>query len=146
MFRTRNALQIVCLRIAVPFILVSILFLTVKWSKQEVLTGGNIFARPFGLAPWMLWSLLVCSLQQKYSFTTHNVNNKARCKNISYLPRWQFQYVSIESFLEWSQRQYRKTIETLKRTVSSPKICSDLAPGFATVPHLMHWLALQWTV
>jgi len=47
--------------------------------------------------------------------------------------------VSIESFLEWSQRQNRKTIETLKRTASSPNMFRPWPRGSAT----WTWLAVQ---
>ena len=40
--RIKNSFQLLCLGIAVRFILASIWFSTVKWSKQKVLTGGNI--------------------------------------------------------------------------------------------------------
>ena len=79
-FRTWDSLQIVCLRIAVLFILASIWFSTVKLSKTESSDWWKYFARPLGLALITLWNSLVHLVQQKYSFVTHNKNNKARCK------------------------------------------------------------------
>ena len=48
----RNFVQIVCLRIVVLFIMVSIWFSTVKWSRQKVLTGGNISRGRVALHYW----------------------------------------------------------------------------------------------
>jgi len=44
-----ESLQMVCFQITVPFILASIWLLTMKWSKQKVLTGGNISRRHLAL-------------------------------------------------------------------------------------------------
>ena len=65
LLRIRNSLQLVCLIIAVPFILASIWFWVVKWSKREVLTGSNILRG--NLAMRYLRSLAELPKQQ-YSF------------------------------------------------------------------------------
>ena len=48
--------------------------------KTESCDRWYYFARPLGLALLTLWHSMAHSLQQKYSFTPHNKNNKARCK------------------------------------------------------------------
>jgi len=73
--------QIACLRIAVIFILASIWFLTVKWSKQEVLAGGNISRGRMALRYWLYevhW-LIYCNenavLWLKIRATKHNATD-----------------------------------------------------------------------
>jgi len=88
-----------------------------KRSKQKVLTGGNISRGRLALRYWRYevhW-LIRCSKSIALRLIMRTLKHDAR--NISYSSWWQFQYVWIESFLEWSQRRNRKTIETLKRTV-----------------------------
>jgi len=110
----RDSLQIVCLRIAVLFVLVSIWFSTVKWSKQKVLTGDNISWGRLALRYWRYevhW-LIRCTKSTALRLIIRTMKHDAR--NISYSSRWQFRYVWIESFLELSRRQNWKTIELWK--------------------------------
>ena len=78
-----SADTVVCLRIAVLFLLTSIRFSTVKWSKQEVLTGGNISRDPLALRFWLYevhW-LIYCNENTVLRIMIRTVKHDAR--NIS---------------------------------------------------------------
>jgi len=108
----RNPLDLVGLRIAVLSILASIWFFNCEVIKTESSDWCQYFARPPGLAIIALWCSLDYFLQQTYSFVTYN--NKARCKKSFLVVKMQFQFVWIESSLEWSWRQHRKLFKLWK--------------------------------
>ena len=81
-----------------------------KWSKQKVLTGGNISRGLLALRYWRYevhW-LIRCTKSTALRLIMRTIKHDAI--NISYSSRWQFPYVWIESFLELSRRQNRKAI------------------------------------
>jgi len=133
-------LQLVGLGNPVRFILAWIWYFNNKVIKAGSSDWWHHFARPLGLALVSLWCSLAYLLQQKYSFMTHNKNNKARCKKSFLVIKMIISICVNRNLLRVKSTKNRKWMELSKKqfffiymfrpkpqgsAIPSPKFCGS---------------------
>ena len=68
-------------------------------------------------------------MQQKYSFTTHNENNKARCKKYFLVVKMTIPICVNRKLLRMKSTTKQEKNRNFKKNSYIPLICSDFAPG-----------------
>jgi len=103
-FDLRNSAKLVCLWIAMRLILASVWFWTVKWSKQKVLTNGNILRGHLALHCLHCESHWLICCSKSTALWLINKNNIVGYK-IWRNPYLVSKLAMLVSFLEWNRSQ-----------------------------------------